>query len=457
MFVLASVSNATYSVATIKEPGLTIKGVESHDIYDLSNIFYVKDADVVLPYEPNTAENISFAVTSIELAKQFENATTDSSLVTINAANDYYVDLLRDANGISYLLLKEYNKTVLSASTWYELALTNDLNLEVGNNYYIIFIAKAEMLKGTASAFLIRTRFDVVDEFGNSYSVEINLQTNREEIGYSASINKIYVYLNLTKSNAVQYKLQDLIDAVGISINVRKITKVTYSISYLTPATLSDSAYECAGMFYTAILTKTAFKINDILVNNTKTIGFKATDSISSTLEINKIADVSIPFEWMPEPEKSYDSDSLSVKYDYLFSLDSYSGEVSYSGVTANFTLNDFADSSKANITYFYVSGSDYSSELESNGYYSWSVSPDTQYYVSAKFKVSRNVFYSLVGVEEAPPLTWATFPDWLRYYFWYVVAIIASILAPVAGAGLYNKAQEEKAKAKASYKNKAR
>ena len=442
------VSKATNSVT---EPSLILKGTETHDVYDLSNVFYVKTSDgaIELPYEPDVSKNISFSVLSVEPEKQFENVTLVSPSGDTDKF-DYTIDLLRDANGISYLLMKMTNKTALAPNTWYYIQFENTIEKEVDNDYYLLLMGEVEALQGTMEFYYLHFQLVFLDEYGNEREIWLDLESNdldNIDLTWERSTGQLVHRQNATKSNAIQIQIRWILETLGKSWSIVKLEKVRYKVAFYTASTL-DSQYEIAGKVYTAIVSPVAFKVNNVLLNYTKTISFKATRSISSTLEINKIADVSIPFVYTVEPEKSCDAESLSIKYDYLFSLPSDSA-LSFSSVIANVTKGD------GNVSYFYINGADYKETLESQGYYSWSVSAGTQYYVTLKIEYTEEQYDAIIGIDSPPPLTWATAGDWLSYWFWYIVGIVAAILTPIIGSSIAKKAKAGKRRSKSAAKNK--
>jgi len=98
------------------------------------------------------------------------------------------------------------------------------------------------------------------------------------------------------------------------------------------------------------------------------------------------------------------------------------------------------------------VSGTDYKTQLEQNGYYSWTLTPDTQYYVSAKFVLSKDLFDKVVGTTAGPPAFWADPLGWIEYQFWSFVAFLASILG-LTGVVAYARKGQRRIKAKAKSK----
>ena len=379
---------------------MKITGILTKDVVDLTNIFKYTDengAEQTLPYAVDADRNISFVVTMIELEKQFENATTVST--EGSTALSATVDLLRDSNYISYLLFKVTNNTALSASTWYNQYFSNSIDELVDNNYYVIYIAKLEALSGDIVAYSLILKLKFYDEFANEREIWLRLGSSYDL--YEDTSGALVHSQLASNSTIIQIKLDDVITSLGKSWTLTKLVEITYYLSFKTNTTLSSN-YEIAAMIYTAIISQKEFKINDIVVNDTKTLEFKATKTITSTLEINKIADVSIPFEYIPEPERAFDANNFAAKYDWLFSLPDDDALI-FSSVVANVTLGDLDDYT-ANISYFYVSGTDYKQTLQNQKYYSFAVSAGVQYYVSLKFEgLPESVYDSLIEISSPP------------------------------------------------------
>ena len=413
---------------TVQEPALVIRGTLTKDIVKLDDIFAYYDSDnnlQTLPYSYDKDSNITFDAYNIEFKNAFLNESIADATDVLTACTLDKV-LLRDSNYIKYILFTLHNST---ATTSYRAISKLTVDYDFNRNYYLLFIAKLIDKTADVTDYEAIIYLKVLDEGGEDHLIILDLTTNVADVtvnvidsSYDSDTrtDDIAIYANITKYNVIQYAMSFLEDKLSVSLV--KITEIWYSVLATSDQSVADSYIKIA--FRVASLFNTKVMINSIVLNKTSTISINSA-KITSSVDIEKIADVSIPFIHEVKPEKSFDSSSLTIKYDYLFTLKTYDGEVSYSNVVANFTIGDIP---AENISYFYVNGGDYTEQLKANGYYAWDISPDTQYYVSFKASgIPEDLFDALVETE-VPPSFWVNPGAWFQYYFWHIVFLVASL-----------------------------
>jgi len=443
--------------ANVTEAQITIYGTVKKDIENLSNIFEYKDDEgnlATLGYE--VYNNLTIDLQKIQLERQFENASVSG--VFLGATElDKTVELLQDANGIRYLLLKGKNNTALTAETWYTVSLTDTVDKQIDNDYYVIVSAIPTALSGSNSLEILRAsvEFRIYDSYLNKYQIKIEFDPDYSNMqimtviprpGYDYAVS---VFLNSSKFRVFQMKIQDILDAVSSGTKLSKLFEVYYYVTAYTATTISDSSIEFAGEFRYAILSEKLFTINGYVVNGT-TLSIPATKTLTSTLNITKIADVQIPFEWIPEPEKYFDVDDYIASYEWRPILPDDS-ELSFSNVALNFTKP------KGKVLELYVNAQDYLDKIASaeNGTdvtLLSSISAGTQYFIDCKVQYDCDDFLEIAEKEPSPSF-WQAPLAWLAYKFWGVVLVIFNAIG-LTGAVIYAKKQKAKSKLKNKLKD---
>lgn len=450
MFSVAFFAPKTIATETY-EPSLTVYGFVQKDIIDPSNILLYQSngKNQTLEYSIDTSKNISFAVTKVQLGKQFENASTDG-VVAGSTEVTLEKNLLLDSNNIRYLLLKISNSSAITNTTvFYGKTIEDTLDLTITGSEYIIFIADAEALAGDIAAYEIKVLFGFVDEYANNYLIQLSLLTNGNSRGYN-SVSKIaYCYMNLTKTNVMQIQINKLLQDVGLAVHPSKITFVRYGILF-RPNTISAS-YSVAGKIYAAIISPEPWKIGNVIVNNTKIF---ETKEISSTLGIYKIADAQIPFIYNVPADPDPDADTLKIKYEWSFMLPDDSA-LSFSNVVANLTLPNYQGFSIDNVTEFYIDLVDKMDTLKNHkagDVITVMTSPSVGdlHQISITIKYPEDIYDQIITNQVAfvwyDPGTWTV-------SFWAVIASILSIL--FGGIGYkYARAKQREA-ATAAFKKK--
>ncbi|MCD6485258.1 MAG: hypothetical protein J7L47_09145 [Candidatus Odinarchaeota archaeon] len=377
LFVVSMLGGfASVQATTNYTPQIFVYSDLTKDVVDLNNVFrYVDNSGnnaTLQYYQVQSGKNITFHVTGIEFSRQFENASLDGT-ITCSGSNSYDVDLLKDTNGISYLMLKIWNTSAISTSSWYYLQLDNTVEktLPDPENTWILFIGKVQNISASASYYL-QVAYTIKDEFSNQYTIILKFHYN--DRGYTG--DTIYVYVE-RDYNIIQVNMKALLDSVGLSIRPSKLVKVSYKVAYYEADTL-EQQYTFAGMIYAAaVIDDKPLKINDVLLNATAEVTIPATDKIRSTIPVNKIADVQIPavlnlqvydpnIDGDKEPFWDLDkAGDYKIKYTWKFSLPD-DPAIQFSNTQVNLTLPDFDGFSISNITEFIVDTQDELSGLSS-------------------------------------------------------------------------------------------
>ena len=456
LIVLAPLTNSTLAVSSITEPQLTLEGVETHDVYYLDNIFKVKTStgDIELPYEYDSERNITIDVYYIEFAEQFINESVAKATQSDTALATASWSLLRDTKDIKYILCDIRNASTLANGDSYSSTLEFTLTTDVKSSDYLLFIAKVYDRSSDVTKINYEVRIYAIDEGGEDHYLFIRPGYYTTSVSVFDTVldndehtDDVAIYINydtLAEVCVIQIPLETFNDA--LNVNFVRWEKIAYTVGVSSNATQAESYAKV--FIRVANIFNSKVMINNIVLNKTSTISIN-NEKISSTVDITKIANAQIPFKYRVEPEKSYDADNLAIKYDYLFKLETGDGAISYGTVTANFTVNDFK-SPDANVSYFFINGADYTEQLESNGYYSWAVSPDTQYVVQAKFVCSEELFDVVIG-RETPPGGIG-----VEVIYWYIGAFLAFIGGLViyihrrTGEAIQEKGKQLQRKAKA-------
>ncbi|MGQ4916045.1 MAG: hypothetical protein ACP6IU_15035, partial [Candidatus Asgardarchaeia archaeon] len=347
------------------------------DIIDINNIFKYTDQNgenqTLQYWQVQSDKNMSFDVLNIELQQQFLNATKTSATGSTELTEQ--IDLLQDANYINYLLFKVTNTSSLTSATWYWKQFENDVDIDVSNTYYLLYAGEINVIQGDVADYILTVKFVFTDQFANEKEIWLQFRA-QSDTTYEDTVNNALVHQqNVTQSCIIQVRIQDLLDALGKSYKLVKLSKIRYYLSFKTATTISSSSYEVASMIYSALVLPQKFEINSITINHTKTISVKAS-RISGSLKINKIADVSIPALLdlqTYDPSRSDDKEpfidvdsagNYKIKYTWKFSL-SDDPAIQFSNTQVNLTLPNYEGFSVANITEFIVDTQDELSTLQ--------------------------------------------------------------------------------------------
>ncbi|MCD6485196.1 MAG: hypothetical protein J7L47_08825 [Candidatus Odinarchaeota archaeon] len=462
---------ASVQATTNYTPQIFMYSDITKDIVDMNNVFLYKDENgenVTLSYwVPNTDENMTFSILNVELTRQFENATVDTSLLSFGAELSASVELLRDSKDISYLLIKVSNSSALTADTWYGVSLTNLISGDfyVDNSYYALMIGQIVALNGTISNYNQKFRMVFLDEFNNEITIRILLNFNATEMYWEDTIGALNYMINGSEYNVVQVKLQKILDNLTKSYSLVKLKSIQYEVLFKTGSTLS-SYYEIAGKFYACRVLSEPFKIENTFVHKLSTISVKADSSITSTIGIKKIADVTIPAKldlqvYDPnigeDKEPFWDMDKAGdykIKYTWKFSLVD-DPAIQFLNTQVNLTLPNYSGFSIENVTEFIVNTQDELSSLSSykagdefTVISNPSVGDLHLIIMTIAYQVS---IYTEIMSQGAGWFYFVTHP--LEALYW-VVGIIVTVIGAVLGIG-WVKSKGEETKAKGAPKSK--
>lgn len=436
----------------VTEPKVTIYGTLTKDVTDLSNIWTWVDEDgnKTLPY--SRTANITVSVGNIHFEEPFLNASTQGTF-DCPAGIELTAQYLTDASGIPYILLYAKNTSAIAS---YYAKLRDKVDLTIDPDSYVVFAGKIFLNDTADPRFSIELK--LIDAGGedhyltiwfNAYSGTDSIDafdtgSDSDSVADDARV-KLYNTDVLNDYVVVQFKISDILTAAGLSTEIVKVEEIIYQIAYVAPAAGDN---ELKVFFRYAFISSKAVKINNVILNGT-TISLDA-DSITINRNVKKIADVVIPFEYeLPPRSKSYNPDALEVTYEWLVDDEVLPNDpaLSFSDVNLNYTVPS------GEIVSLYINGADYLSSIPSDAEAGdkvtlLSLRVGTQYLIISKVKYSGEEFDAIVGTETPPPLTWATFADWLSYYFWHIVFVLASALG-IAGLASHAKRQKRAIKAR--------
>jgi len=336
----------------------------------------------------------------------FENNSIAKGSTTDSAASSDWQYLI-DINQIPYIFVVVHNATSTPGATFYsQKQLTTDRFFSP-DAYYLVTFKFIDYTAVNPRAFIY---LGLTDEGGEDHELDIELRIasgtngtaliNSDSDGKTDDVRLTLYFSSLSAYFTVQIKIAYLFESVGLNTNFVKVNYIKYHIAGAVNDSIADN-YIKAAIRHTVISNK-GIKVNDNYVNGTKIELDTTVILTTGDYEITKIADVSIPFKYSPQAEKTFNANALSAKYDWLFSLPD-DNSLSFSSVVANLTLGDL-ESYTENISYFYVSGTDYKETLQNQGYYSFAVSAGVQYYISLKFEgLPESVYDSLIEIGTPP------------------------------------------------------
>ena len=454
LFLFLTVSEVQ---ATVVEPSLTVYGTVTKDVTDLSNIWlYENDngENETLPYTRNG--NLTIQVGKIKFPEPFLNKTVTAFAEAGMSQYDSELQLLQDADEIPYILFTMTNSSALTAGTMYDRYFTFSVDTTLTDNSHLLIAIKTLTNTSDISRIRVDTGLWLVDEGGEDHVVFFMFDTSITDYSYSVVDYAISdsdtatddvqfaVPLRFGELQCFQIKIDEINNILSVS-NV-KITKGIIRMFVKTDASQSTSQAKTQIKIFNRF--EKEVKINDITLNRTNTITIDS-DTLNPTVEIEKIADVQMPFKYTLEPERSFNDNELSVRYNWEFILPDDS-TLSFSNVKLNTTAPSGTPES------FYINGQDYLSSIENEDSGAEvtvlnSISAGTQYIVTMKVIYSETEYDEIVETENPPPF-WRNPAEAIFWWFWSFIGFIASILSL---KGLQSTAKRKKRYYKTKVKNK--
>ncbi|MHA1594305.1 MAG: hypothetical protein ACTSXX_06115 [Candidatus Baldrarchaeia archaeon] len=331
----------------LTEPEVVVSGVITKDIIDLSNIWKYVDEngeEEILPYTRNG--NITINVENIHFSDPFMNKSVtsfDNSASASAVSTDIF--LLQDANEIPYVLIDVYNSTAISASTWYHGKWRFQTNVNLTKDYYLLFVSKLVFNTSDITGIWIEIAMKLIDEGGEDHYVFVRAYTGGTEqarvfdtavdsdtyeddvaFEYPAAVNTSHLHV-------YQIKIQKVNEL--LSVSCVKIETVDLVLGFQSDASTSSAEVKAKFVVYNIYDKKVM--INNIVLNKTQTISVDS-NTITSSISIEKIADAQIPFTYSPMPDKYYNDDAMQVKYSWRFNLPDDSA-LAFENVVVNFTV----------------------------------------------------------------------------------------------------------------------
>jgi len=438
--------------AAATKPQLDLYGMVQKDIINLNDVLLYQDEDgnnQSLPYVVDDNRNITIGVGDIKWDTQFLNATI-VPLTLGSAAVDGYAQYLTDSNGIPYVLVYAYN---VSNSPTVNAYLVNTLDYTFETNAYFVFCTKIFLAEGSTP----RIRFDLklLDVGGEDHYLTFivwnssgtnNIRLLDTDSDCDDLVDDVQVDIyeaNIGEYYAYQFKISDLFTTAGLNTEITKIEAIHYRVVQST-SSLGDN--EIKGIFKYAFISNKLVKINDKIVNGTQ-ITYKASDGITTTRDVIKIADAQIPFKYSPTPDHYADANALTIKYSWDIVLPD-DAALSFSNLELNFTMGS------GNVTEFWVNGEDkYNTykDLDAGDEVTLltSMTPGTLYNIKVKIAYTATEYDELV-TEKHSAFIWYDPSTWSAW-FWGLLATIAGFFS--AGLAAYFKRRQRKAATKVANK----
>ena len=452
ILTLLFISQAAVMVAAaaeIQHPRLVVYGQVTKPVYPGRSIFEYKDdqgLSSTLPFERQD-ENISISFANIKFSKNFENNSVslgtevESSAAETSLTSDVLVE-----NDLEYVYLKVTNTSALSPSTSYSenIGLTISDEPAVTNDYYIFVTAKVKT-PNTLDAWHLELRFKFKDVGATNREIRIAIcgEGSGETIGTYSSTAVIYtVYGKDNVWFTVQYKIQDLFDAAGVTWSLSKLTGVVYKVWFKTGETVESSVMVEAFVRH-FFLSPSKIYIDDpaytdgLVVNGTSGQFTPQAGDIIQVYGANatKIVGVTIPWQVEVTPEIDKDPDNLRMQYTWEFTMPKSPSSVgdTLTFSNTNMTLYGYKDGDAWDK--LYLNGVDKLSSIASlkvpsdTDYWTYalatSLSEGNMYQAIARIQYTADEYDSLTTA----PLFFENPVAWIIYKFWSLVIAVAAFL----------------------------
>ena len=424
-----------------------------------------------LPFN-RTNENITIPFHQIVFSKNFMNKTIASATESGDTTEFTVTKDVLVEDEQEYIYLKIANKTTLTASTGYSISETLDISDEpaVNNDYYLIATAKVQKTASNLLAWGVEIQYVFVDSGATTRYITLKIagNTGTDIISVSGGVITVKVFGKENTYYTMQYKIQDILDAAGVSWSLVKLKQIRYAIAITTGSTLDDSTTVEAWIKHALVLPSKVY-IDDpaytdgLIVNGTSG---QFTPSAGDVLQIyganaSKVIDVTIPFVY--EDTRDFDeictalAECYGFQYEWKFILPkspTNGDELTYS--ETNITLKCWFDG--AYIDKLYVNGVDKTTQVTSKKVNTetgiqdkdraWtylvasSLTAGNQYDVELKVKdLPKDVWYDLT-TEPMSIISWQWWYDKLLL----ILAFISNLLGGIGSSWI--KAQREKLRA---------
>jgi len=362
---IITVSAAAATTYTVDElaPKITAFGNLTKDVKNFNDIFAYVDnnnENQTLSYARNG--NLTFEVWNIKFKEAFLNkSVVDATETTLKATADVF--LLQDANEIPYILIDVKNNSAISAGDYYYVIYSFSVDVTLTKEYYVLFEYRNLSLTDDVTSIVAELDLELVDEGGENHWLLLNFKTGASEkietLDYATAGIDDDTYADDVKiTYPITYQIVQLkIQTINEILDVSCVKIKTFQLALVATSDGSASQSEAKGQFRVANIYDKQVKINNLTLNKTTTIAIDS-DTISSTVEIEKISDVVIPFKFSVDPQVYGNPKVHKIEFDYRFQLPDDS-ELSFSSVKVNLTLPSFKEFSVSNVTEFYINTED--------------------------------------------------------------------------------------------------
>jgi len=437
VFLLSIVLSAAFvpnvAATGVRKPELKLYGIVTKDIVNMSNVYTYIDQNGnnrTLHWEVNSDENITIKIGDILFKDTFLNSSTQGDVVLSHGTNAKW-QYLCDSNGIPYILGEVHNDT--SGEETFYASLVDTVDITFSSDDYIIIVAKVIDYK--ASYAQIETKLRFVDMGGEDHILNIFIEnrTGSDSISLTDSSvpfgsdgksdDVIFTTYNkpiLSDFYIICFNVNNIFERAGLSTEIVKCTAVVYLTVGGVSTSYADNYVKVA--FKMLTIRNSIPKINDIELNDTTSISFKATSKITSNYDIVRIANAKIPFMYYPSADKIPDDKELTIKYSWDIVLPD-DDALSFSNLELNYTHGS------GNITEFWVQGTDktdsYKSLKEGDEVtLLTSLTPGTLYNIKVKIAYTEDQYDALI-TEKVAFVIWK--PETWPVAFWGLIATILS------------------------------
>ena len=433
----------------IQHPEVWAYGQVTKTVYPGRSIFEYKDdqgLSSTLPFERQD-ENITINFANIVFSKNFENKSISLATETKSTEVSVIKDVLTQ-NEQEYIYLKMTNSSAVSASKYYyakeKLLISNEPS--VTNEHYIYVTAKPMAIGDNVRYAAVAVIFHFKDSGATERTIGVGISDDSNfDLGYWITENSADIKICLagkTSSYTYQAKIQDILDANGVSWSLVKLIAVTYAIQFKTGDSLDASAGIEAEIKHTLIFPSKVYiddpsYTNGLVVNGTSG---SFTSQASDIIQIyganaTKIVGVTIPWQVEVTPEIDKDPDNLKMQYTWEFTMPKSPSEIgdTLTFSNTNMTLYGYKDGDAWDK--LYLNGVDKLSSIASlkvpsdADYWTYglasSLTEGNMYQVIGRVQYTADEYDALCD----EPLWYLNFWAWLQYKFWTLVIAITSFL----------------------------
>jgi len=246
----------------------------------------------------NESSLLPFNFVDGQITMPFSNIQFFGNLMNISTMDSTYVDSHLNAtfqvfsrNDMPYLNLMIFNKTAVSINSPYTAILTNDMDVRISADNWVLFGFNSPWSEGIFSSYYPTLTLNLVDMDNMTHAIHVQYAS----LPHTQVGSDIYYYVLPTDKldstvRFAQMRLGNIISSVGESWIPYKLTAVRYHGTFITSTTLTSS-YSVSFNFYAATITESCVTVDAVSTNGT-ILQVVPIDGVTYIQDVNRETDI---------------------------------------------------------------------------------------------------------------------------------------------------------------------